>query len=131
MGGLDLIRTEIWNRFKRELLRLKWVGNTTRRLTPSKERVRRRLFGVRLLILHFIFQFSKSIQTSTFHIFFNLTYHLRKKYLIHKMSKNHPTIYTKPRNIGEFLGGGISHCLKRERDIDTKATLSDVKTAFR
>ena len=31
------------------------------------------LFGIRLLILHFQFQFSKSIKSSTFHIFLNLT----------------------------------------------------------
>ena len=36
------------------------------------------LFGVYLLILHFKFQFSKSIKSSTFHIFLNLTYPLRK-----------------------------------------------------
>ena len=32
----------------------------------------RLLFGVRLLILHFKFQFSKSIKSSTFHVFLNL-----------------------------------------------------------
>ena len=31
------------------------------------------LFGVHLLIIHFKFQFSKSIKSSTFHIFLNLT----------------------------------------------------------
>ena len=36
------------------------------------------LFGVRLLILHFKFQFSKSIKSSTFHIFLNFTYPLKK-----------------------------------------------------
>ena len=35
--------------------------------------VRKGLFGVRLLILHFKFQFSKSIKSSTFPIFLNLT----------------------------------------------------------
>ena len=34
------------------------------------------LFGIRLLILHFKFQFSKSIKSSTFHIFLNLIYFL-------------------------------------------------------
>ena len=58
------------------------------------------LFGIRLLILHFKFQFSKSIKSSTFHIFLNLTYPLRKKYLFPKMSKNHPKIYTKQPNSG-------------------------------
>ena len=32
------------------------------------------LFGIRLLILHIKFQFSKSIKSSTSHIFLNLTY---------------------------------------------------------
>ena len=41
-----LHRGEIWSSFKRELLRLKWVGNTTRQLTPSKLQVDWGLFGV-------------------------------------------------------------------------------------
>ena len=36
--------------------------------------VARGLFGIRLLILRFKFQFSKSIKSSTFHIFLNLRY---------------------------------------------------------
>ena len=36
------------------------------------------LFGIRLVILHFKFQFTKSIKSSTFHISFNLNYPLRK-----------------------------------------------------
>ena len=44
---------------------------------PKREpRVGRGLFGVHLPILHFKFQFSKSIKSSTFHIFLNLTYPL-------------------------------------------------------
>ena len=58
------------------------------------------LFGIRLLILHFKFQFSKSIKSSTFHIFLNLTYPLRRNIKISKMPKNHPKIYTKPPNSG-------------------------------
>ena len=46
---------------------------------PKREpQVGRGLFGVHLLILQFKFQFSKSIKSSTFHIFLNLTYPLRK-----------------------------------------------------
>ena len=58
-----LTRSEIWSSFQRdELLRLKWVGNTTRQLTalpppPNKKgrepQVSRGQFGVHLLILHF------------------------------------------------------------------------------
>ena len=66
----------------------------------KEPQVGRGLFGIRLLILHFKFQFSKSIKSSTFHIFLNLTYPLRKKYLFPKMPKNHPNIYTKPPNSG-------------------------------
>ena len=35
-----LNKSEFESRLKRELLRLKWVGNTTRKLTPSKQRPR-------------------------------------------------------------------------------------------
>ena len=41
-----LHRGEIWSSFKREQLRLKWVGNTTTQLTPSKLQVGWGLFGV-------------------------------------------------------------------------------------
>ena len=58
---------------------------------PSKKKIEpqvgRGLFGVRLLILHFKFQFFKSIKSSTFHIFLNLTYPLRKKIIFPKMPK--------------------------------------------
>ena len=66
----------------------------------KEPQVGRGLFGIRLLILHFKFQFSKSIKSSTFHTFLNLTYPLRKKYLFPKAPKNYPKIYTKPPNSG-------------------------------
>ena len=66
----------------------------------KEPQVRRGLFGVRLSFLHFKFQFSKSIKSSTFHIFFNLTYPFRKN-LMQKMSQNHPKIHTKTQNIGK------------------------------
>ena len=43
----------------------------------KEPQVGRGLFGIRLLILHFKFQFSKSFKSSTFHIFLNLTYPLK------------------------------------------------------
>ena len=62
-------RSKIESSFKRELLRLKWIGNITRQLTPlpphakKKERARaqagRGLSGVHLLFFHFKFQFSE------------------------------------------------------------------------
>ena len=63
-------------------------------------KVGRGLFGIRLLILHLKFQFSKSIKSLTSHIFLNLTYPLSKKYLFPKMPKNHPKTYTKSPNSG-------------------------------
>ena len=45
------------------------------------------LFGIRLLILHFKFQFYKSIKSSTFHIFLSLTYPLRKNISFQKCPK--------------------------------------------
>ena len=75
--------SEIWSNIERELLGLKWIGNTTKTVDPLQKepQVGRGLFGIRLLILHFKFQFSKSIKPSTFHIFLNLTYPLRTKCL--------------------------------------------------
>ena len=55
--------------------------------------VRRGPFGVRLLILHFKFQFSKSIKSSTFHIFLNLTYPLRKKSHSKNVQKSPKNLY--------------------------------------
>ena len=49
--------------------------------------VARGQFGIRLLILHFKFQFSKSIKSSTFHILLNLTYPLRKNISFPKCPK--------------------------------------------
>ena len=58
----------------------------------------RGLFAVYLLILYFKFQFSKSIKSSTFHIFLNLSIFFENKYVFPKMPKNHPKVYTKLPN---------------------------------
>ena len=57
------------------------------------------LFGIRLLILHFKFQFTKSIKSSTFQISLNLTYPLRKNIsfqkcpkITQKFTQNCPTV---------------------------------------
>ena len=92
----------------------------------KEPQVCRGLFGVRLLILHLKFQFSKSIKSSTFHIFLNLTYPLKKKFSFTKCPKITQKFTENRKTLVNVLSGGIWHCLKRERDIGTKATLSDV-----
>ena len=59
----------------------------------KEPQVGRGLFGIRLLILHFKFQFSKSIKSSTFHILLNLTYPLRKKYFSQNTQKSHKNLH--------------------------------------
>ena len=56
---------------------------------PKREpQVGRGLFGIRLLILHLKFQFSKSVKSSTFYMFLNLTYPLlEKKYFFPKITQ--------------------------------------------
>ena len=55
---------------------------------PKREpQVGSELFGICLLILHLKFQFTKSIKSSTFHIFLNLTYPLRKNISFQKCPK--------------------------------------------
>ena len=58
---------------------------------PPKERHRLvgDCFGVRVSILHFNFQFSKSIKFSTFHLFLNLTYPLREISIFQNAKKSH------------------------------------------
>ena len=77
-----------------------WKHYHTVDLPKYEPQVGRGLFGGHLLILHFKFQFSKSIKSPTLNIFLNLTCPLRKKYLFPKMPKNHPKTYTKPPNRG-------------------------------
>ena len=83
--------------------------------------VGRGLFDVHLLILHFKFQFSKSVKPSSFHIFLNLTHPLRKNISFSKC----PKIYK--------ISRGIWRCLPETWTryyVGRKATLSDVKTAL-
>ena len=97
----------------------------------KEPQVCRGLFGVCLLILHFKFHFSKSIRSSTFYIFFNLTYPLIKKISFTKCPKITQKFTQNRKTLVDILSGGIWRCMKRERDIGTKATSSVVKTAFR
>ena len=79
-------------------MKIGWKHYQTVEHPNWESQVGRGLFGIRLLILHIKFQFSKAIKSSTFHIFLNLIYPLRKKYLFPKMPRNHPKIYTKLPN---------------------------------
>ena len=53
--------------------------------------------GVKVLRTRLLFQIHQIFNVS----YFLNYYHLRKKYLFHKMPKNHPKIYAKPQNIGK------------------------------
>ena len=97
----------------------------------KEPQVLRGLFGVRLLILHFKFQFSKSTKSSAFHIFLNFKKFLNsKKISVKKCPKITRKFKQNRKTLVKVLNGGIWCCLKRERDIGTKATLSGMKTAF-
>ena len=89
------------------------------------------LFGIRVLIPHFKFQFCKSIKSSTFHIFLNLTQYLLRKNISFPKCPKITQIFTQNRQtVVMVISVKIQRCLKRERDICRKAVLSEVKTAF-
>ena len=96
----------------------------------KEPQVGRGLFGIRVLILHFKFQFSKSVKSSTFHIFLNLTYPLRKNLSFPKHLKITQKCTQNCQIVDNVISIGIWRRLKRDRDIGRKAVLSDVKTAF-
>ena len=78
-------------------MKMDWKHYQTVDPLQKEPQVGRGLFGIRVLILHFIFQFSKSVKSSTFHIFLSF----EKKSLFPKTPKNHPKIYTKLPNSGQ------------------------------
>ena len=96
----------------------------------KESQVGRGLFGIRVLILHFKFQFSKSVKSSTFHIFLNLTYPLRKNLSFPKHLKITQKFTQNCQIVDNVISIGIWRRLKRDRDIGRKAVLGDVKTAF-
>ena len=96
----------------------------------KESQVGRGLFGIRVLILHFKFQFSKSVKSSTFHIFLNFTYPLRKNLSFPKHLKITQKFTQNCQIVDNVISIGIWRRLKRDRDIGRKAVLSDVKTAF-
>ena len=79
-------RTEIWSGIKRDLLGLKWIGNTARQLTPPK-----RAPGWQGAV-----SYPPSLQISIFqiHVTFNISYFpqfnlpFEKRYLFQKIPKN-------------------------------------------
>ena len=95
----------------------------------KESQVGRGLFGIRVLILHFKFQFSKSVKSSTFHIFLNLTYPLRKNVSFPKHLKITPKFTQNCEIVDNVISIEIWRRLKRDRDIGRKAVSSDVKTA--
>ena len=97
----------------------------------KEPQVGRGLFGIRVLIFHFKFQFSKSVKSSTFHIFLNLTYSLRKNLSFPKHLKITQKFTQNCQIVDNVISIGIWRRLKRDRDIGRKAVLSDVKTAYR
>ena len=66
-----------------------WIGVKFEVVDPLKRepQIGRGLSGVRLLIFHVKFQFSKSIKSSIFPIFLNLTYPIRKSISFPKCPK--------------------------------------------
>ena len=89
------------------------------------------LFGIHLLILHFKFQFCKSIKSSTFHIFLSLIYPLRKYISFPKCSKITQKFTQNCQTEVNEMSREIQRRLKCDQDIGGKAVLSDFKTAFK
>ena len=95
-------------------MRLKWVGNTARQMTPKQESpgwVGDRLFGVHLLILHFKFQHIPNPSNLQ-----NIPFPKCPKCpkITQKISQNR-------KRLVNILSGGVWRCLKREQDIGRKA----------
>ena len=114
---------------------MKYVGSTGYQTVdppPKREpQVGRGLFGIRLLILHFKFQFSKAIKSSTFHTFLNLTYPLRKNMSFPKCArKTSKNLHKTAKQWLMKINRKIKRRLKSDRDIGRKAVLTDVKKSL-
>ena len=103
------------------------------KVDPRKRepQVARGLFGIRILILHFKFQFSKSIKSLTFHIFLNLTYPLRKNISFPKCPKITQKFTQNRQTVVNEISREILCRLKRDRDIGRKAVLRRLERVFR
>ena len=125
-AGVNPNRSEIWSIIKRELLgiiRIEIGLKHYQTVGPlqKESQVGRGLFGIRVLILHFKFQFSKSVKSSTFHIFLNLTYPLRKNLSFPKHLKITQKFTQNCQIVDNVISIGIWRRLKRDRDIGRKA----------
>ena len=88
-------------------------------------------FGIRLLILHFKFLFTKTIKSSgniSYFPQFNLSF--EKNISFQKCPKITQEFTQNRLTVVNVISIEIKRCLKRDRDIGRKAVLSDVKTAF-
>ena len=74
-------------------------------------------FGIRLLILHFKFQFTKSLKSSTLPISLNLTYPLRKNISFQKCPKITHKFTQRRLTVVNVMSIEILRSLKRDRDI--------------
>ena len=74
-------------------IKIGWKHYTTQFTHQKRAPVGRGLFGVHLLIIHVKFQFSKTIKSSAFHNFLNLTYPSRKKSLSQNAQKSPKNIH--------------------------------------
>ena len=89
-AGVNMKRSEICRNIKREFsvrIKIGWEHYQTVDPLKREPQVGRGLSGIHLLILHFKFQFAKSIKSSTFHIFLNLNYPFRKNMSFTKCPK--------------------------------------------
>ena len=78
-GGVNLNRSRLRSILKGTVrIKMNWKDYQTVGHPKYEPRVGKGLFGIRLLILHYKFQFSKSIKSSVFRIFLNLTHSLGK-----------------------------------------------------
>ena len=130
-AGIHMNRSKIWSNIKRELLGLKWVGNTTRQFTPKREpKVGSGLFwrpSTNSSLQISIFQFHQIFNISYFP---QLTYPLRKNIFFPKCPKITQKFTQNSQTVVNKVSRRIKRCLKHDGDIGRKALLSDVKTAF-
>ena len=70
------------------------------------------------------------MKSSTFHMFLDLTYPLRKNISFQQCPKITQKFIQNRQTVVNEISLRIWRCLKRDRDTGRKAVLNDVKTAF-